>query len=75
MCGSNNIDRKDDSKWLIGIEHEKEFSELLDPKYYYFVLFEFEDIKDINNGNIIAPIWQVNPKKQRICFLYDRLLL
>lgn len=60
-CGSKNIIRKDDSKWLIGIQHEQEFSEILDPKRYYFVLFEFEDITDIDNDNIVASIWEVDP--------------
>ncbi len=62
VCKSQNIIRKDDSKWLIGIRHEQEFSEILDPKRYYFVLFEFEDINDINNDNIVASIWEVDPK-------------
>ena len=61
-CGSKKIIRKDDSKWLIGIKHEKAFSELLDPKRYYFVLFEFEDINDSENDNIVATIWEVDPK-------------
>lgn len=61
-CGSKNIIRKDDSKWLIGIQHDQEFSEISDPKSYYFVLFEFEDIKDYDNDNIIASIWEVDPK-------------
>lgn len=60
-CGSTNIIRKDDSKWLIGIQHEQEFSEILDPYRYYFVLFEFEEIYNQENNNIIASIWEVNP--------------
>ena len=61
-CGSKNIIRKDDSKWLIGIQHDHEFSEISDPKSYYFVLFEFEDISVNDNDNIIASIWEVDPK-------------
>lgn len=61
LCGSTNIIRKADSKWLIGIRHDQEFSEVLDPYRYYFVLFEFEDIYNTQNNNILASIWEVNP--------------
>lgn len=67
-CGSSNIDRKDDSKWLIGIRHDSEFSEILDPESYYFVLFEFEDLYKKNNKNIIASIWEVNPKTKGFAY-------
>lgn len=60
-CGSTSLVRKDDSKWLIGIRHDQEFSEILDPYRYYFVLFEFEDINNPENNNIIASIWEVDP--------------
>lgn len=61
-CSSQEIVRKDDSKWLIGIRNEEEFEALFDPVYYYFVLFEFKDIKDSKNRDILASIWKVNPK-------------
>lgn len=61
MCGSTNIIRKDDSKWLIGIQHDQEFSKVLDPYRYYFVLFEFEEISNPQNNNILATIWEVDP--------------
>ena len=60
-CNSSNILRKDDSKWLIGIQHEQEFCEILDPYRYYFVLFEFEEINNQQNHNILAYIWEVDP--------------
>lgn len=61
MCNSTNIIRKDDSKWLIGIQHDQEFSEVLDPYRYYFVLFEFEELNNPQNNNILASIWEVDP--------------
>ena len=61
-CGSFSIDRKQDSKWLITINNNDEFESILDPKYYYFVLFEFDDIIDEDDEDIIASIWQVDPK-------------
>lgn len=67
-CSSKNIIRKDDSKWLIGIQHDEEFERVLDPLRYYFVLFEFEDIHNIDNDNIIASIWEVDPKTKGFAY-------
>ena len=60
-CGSQDIDRKDDSKWLIGLRNDKEFEEVIEPKAYYFVLFEFADLYDSLNNDIEASIWEVDP--------------
>ena len=61
ICGSKDIQRKDDSKWLITIQNEKELDESIEPSLYYFVLFEFEDFN--NPDSIIASIWEVDPKR------------
>lgn len=58
-CESKDIRRNDDSKWLIGIQHEEEFSEVLKPKYYYLVLFDFTDLQ--KPDTIRASIWRVDP--------------
>lgn len=57
-CSSENIDRKDDSKWLIGIRHEEELAHILDPAAYYLVLFDFTDLA--NPTTIRASIWKVD---------------
>jgi predicted RNA-binding Zn-ribbon protein involved in translation (DUF1610 family) len=57
-CGSEDIERKEDSKWLISIRHDNEFAEILNPKYYYLVLFEFTDIEQ--SDTIRASIWRVD---------------
>lgn len=67
-CGSKNIVRKADSKWLIAIQHVREFEQILDPLRYYFVLFEFEELVNIANDNIIASIWEVDPKKKGFAY-------
>ena len=56
-CGSTNLQRNDDSKWLIGIRHEEEFASILEPKYYYLVLFEFTDLNSPHT--IQSSIWRV----------------
>src|SRR5690625_459528 len=60
-CSSKKIMRKDDSKWLLSFRNDDEFAQMLDPEYYYFVLFEFEDITSSHNQNIVASIWEVDP--------------
>ncbi|MCL2841559.1 MAG: MamI family restriction endonuclease [Defluviitaleaceae bacterium] len=68
VCNSNEIERKDDSKWLISIRNDDEFAKILIPKFYYFVLFEFEKIHDTENNNIIASIWKVNSKSEGFAY-------
>ena len=67
-CGSKNIDRKDDSKWLISLRNDTEFAEVIEPKNYYFVLFEFANLLDPSNNDIEASIWQVDPLNKGFAF-------
>ncbi len=62
QCGAegNDIERKDDSKWLLSVKNEKELAELFIPKTYYFVLFEFINLKKAED--IAVKIFEVNPK-------------
>lgn len=59
FCGSTNIRRNDDSKWLITMKNEEDLDLTFEPVFYYFVLFEFEEINNPENSNIIASIWRV----------------
>ena len=59
-CGSAEIIRKEDSKWLISFSNEKDFSELLIPTTYYLVLFDFTDLQ--RPDTIRASIWTVDPR-------------
>lgn len=68
VCRSTSINRKDDSKWLISIRNDDEFAGLLDPYRYYFVLFEFEALYDSSNNNIIASIWEVDPRSKGFAY-------
>lgn len=58
-CGSENIRRNDDSKWLISIRDENELRELFTPRWYLLVLFDFEDV--YNPTHINARVWRVDP--------------
>jgi hypothetical protein len=66
-CGSPNLKRNDDSKWLISIRNDDEFKAILDPKFYFFVLLEFVDLA-AKDKSIRASIWRVNPAAKG--FLY-----
>ena len=59
-CGSEDVKRNDDSKWLIGIRNDDEFASILDPTSYYLVLFDFVEAN--SRQSIRASIWRVNPK-------------
>lgn len=72
-CYSDRIKRRDDSKWLINITEETPNETTLDgsenvltnitkPKYYFFVLFEFETLNE-NDSPIIITIYRVDPKQ------------
>ncbi len=56
-CGSEDLKRNDDSKWLISVRNDAEFACILDPQYYYLVLFEFTNLR--SPDTIQASIWQV----------------
>jgi hypothetical protein len=59
-CNSAHLQRNDDSKWLIGIQHDQEFADILSPQFYYLVLFDFTDMK--RPDTIRASIWRVDPR-------------
>lgn len=58
-CDSSDIKRNEDSKWLIGIRHDAEFSAILEPKFYYLVLLEFTELT--NPTTICSSIWRIDP--------------
>jgi hypothetical protein len=59
-CGSPEVVRKDDSKWLIGIRNDDELRRLLDPMLYYLVLFDFEDFTTAET--VRASIYTIDPR-------------
>lgn len=65
FCGSDHIQRKEDSKWLIGIRHDEEFSRILEPVCYYFVLFENQG----GAADVTVSIWQADPKTKGFAYM------
>lgn len=59
-CGGADLERKDDSKWLLTPKSEQELRELFIPVCYYLVLFEFADISKADD--IDVRIYEVDPR-------------
>jgi len=66
VCLSDDVKRKDDSKWLLKPRNDVEMAAFFDPVSYYFVLFDFEDLDDPTEINV--RIWDVDPKNQGFVF-------
>jgi hypothetical protein len=60
------INRKDDSKWLIGPRTEEELSELWRPESLYLVLLDFADLRDPRLIN--ARIWRIDPRSRGFAY-------
>jgi hypothetical protein len=58
-CRGVDIDRKDDSKWLISLKSEAELAAVWREEHFFFVLFDFADLRDPREVN--ARIWRVDP--------------
>jgi predicted RNA-binding Zn-ribbon protein involved in translation (DUF1610 family) len=65
-CGSNVIDRKDDSKWLLTPKSITELEQSWESQAYYFVLFDFADLRDPRQIN--ARIWEVDPRSRGFAY-------
>ncbi|MCM1171187.1 MAG: MamI family restriction endonuclease [Clostridium sp.] len=59
VCNSENIQRNNDSKWLLTIKKYEDLEKMIEPEVYYFVLFEFNSV---NINDIDISIWEVDPK-------------
>lgn len=65
-CGSTDIARSDDSKWLISPKHDADMRQLFEPAAYYLVLFDFVDLAVPDTIN--ARIYQVDPKARGFAY-------
>ena len=59
-CGGADLQRKDDSKWLLTTKNEKELRDLFIPACYFLVLFEFVDLQE--SDDIDVRIFDVDPR-------------
>lgn len=70
-CGSKNIDRKDDSKWLFTIRDEHELNQYLQMDRVFLLLLDYPkfDLDDFNDIRISA--FEIYPKEQRMSVFCD----
>lgn len=59
-CGSADIVRKDDSKWLLSVPPASTLGRLFEPRWYYFILFDHDDVTLAEVVNI--RIYRVDPR-------------
>ena len=60
LCGTDDISRKDDSKWLLTPRSEAEVQQMFEAVSFYLVLFDFAE-RD-SAADINARIWEVDPR-------------
>lgn len=65
-CGSVELVRKNDSKWLISPKHDADMRALFNPISYYLVLFDFEDFESPDVIN--AKIYEIDPRQNGFTF-------
>lgn len=65
-CGSTNIDRKDDSKWLFSIRDEYELKQYENLDRLILLLMDYPkfDLKDYNDIRIV--VFEIYPKDERM---------
>lgn len=65
-CGSSQVERRNDSKWLIGVRSHRELIGLFDSTYFFFVLFDFVDFN--HDLDIYARIWRLSPRSKAFAY-------
>lgn len=65
-CQSTDIDRKDDSKWLLSPRSEDDLEDYFDEEWFFFVLFDFADLADPRQINV--RIWRVDPRSRGFAY-------
>lgn len=68
-CGGTNIDRKDDSKWLIGVRNEHELNQYLNMDRIVFILLDYPEFSEGDFSSIRITAFEIYPKETRCkCF-------
>lgn len=65
-CQSVDIDRKDDSKWLLSPKSDADLQNYFSEEWFFLVLFEFADLADPRQ--IDVRIWRVDPRSRGFAY-------
>lgn len=64
-CGSQNIERKNDSKWLFTIRSEEELNKLVNTDRIILTIFDYPNFDSDDFDSIRIRVFEIYPKKER----------
>ena len=64
-CGSEKIERKNDSKWLFTVRSEKELEELLTAERVLLILSDYPNFEESDFEKIRIRVFEIYPKNNR----------
>lgn len=70
-CGSTNIERKDDSKWLFTIREEHELNQYLNMDRVVLILMDYPGFNENNFKDIRISCFEIYPKENRMSVFCD----
>ena len=70
-CGSNNIEHKNDSKWLFTIRSEEELNKLVNTDRIILTIFDYPNFDSDDFDSIRIRVFEIYPKKERHCKFKD----
>lgn len=65
-CGSSEIERKDDSKWLFSIRDEHELNQYLTMDRVVLILMDYPGFKQCNYKDIRITSYEIYPREERM---------
>lgn len=70
-CGSTDIERKEDSKWLFTIRDEQELQQYLNMDRIVLILMDYPNFKDSDFNDIRISCFEIYPKEKRMSAFKD----
>lgn len=71
VCGSENIDRKDDSKWLFSIRDQHELDQYKNLDRVVLLLMDYPNFDDDDFKDIRISVFEIYPKDPRMSIFND----
>ncbi len=66
VCGSDKIDRKEDSKWLFSVRDERELKQYLHLNRIFLLLMDYPNFKEHNFNDIRISSYEIYPQDRRM---------
>lgn len=65
-CSSNDIERKDDSKWLFSVRSEEELQQYLTMKRIVLLLMDYPNFSNNDFNHICISVFEIYPQEERM---------